>query len=98
MLKSGEKGLVCPGSNDCGRKELTNELADKIWNSVQKKIDEDKIAKEKVLHHLKQLKAQMGKLKSKDARWMHVESAYNAALLKCVEMIDDKIAKINKGV
>jgi len=110
-MKSGENGLIGPGSNDYGRKDseekseideakvihtLTPELADKIYKSVCKANYDNKVSKDKVLHHLKQLKAQMGKLKSKDERWMHVESAYNAAVTKCMEVIDKKIEKVNK--
>lgn len=92
-MKSGENGLIGPGSNDYGRadkleiqRELTPELANKIWKSMQKKIYDEKVSKEAVLHHLKQLKAQMGKLAkiSNSTSTVHI----------CMDMIDKKINKI----
>lgn len=72
-------------------KELTPELADKIWKSIEKAQYDNRVSKEKVLHHLKQLKAQMGKymqtLRGIDER---------CGVQKCMEIIDKKIAKINE--
>jgi hypothetical protein len=72
-------------------KELTPELAGKIWNSIQMKMLGDKLSKEGTLHHLKQLKAQMGKLKSGVPNMI-----YRGAVDDCMAAIDKKIEKINK--
>ncbi len=65
--------------------ELSPELANKIWKSVQQRNYENQVSKEQVLHHLKQIKAQMGKLRK----------TYNLQTLKAVnEIIDKKIAKV----
>lgn len=71
-------------------KELTPELADKIYSSIKKKMCEDEISKKQVLHHLKQLKAQMGKERKKWKGFAVVEDA----VCSCMEMIDKKIAKL----
>lgn len=73
-------------------RELTPELADKIFKSFQKKQYDDKVSKESVLHHLKQLKAQMGKERAKWKGFGLVQCAVDS----CMEMIDKKIAKINQ--
>lgn len=74
-------------------KELTPELADKIWKSIQKKRYDDKVSKEAVLHHLKQLKAQMGKARIDKYNKNFGDKKEGIEL--CMEMIDKKIAKIN---
>ncbi len=106
-MKSGEKGLIGPGSNDYGRKilgkstraidrdfspvtELTPDLADKIFNSYKRGQYDAKVSKEAVLHHLKQLKAQMGKERKQAHTGIRKE-----AIRDCMEMIDKKIAKVN---
>jgi hypothetical protein len=87
-------------SNDIPReqevlvKELTPELADKIWKGAQKKMYDDKVSKEAVLHHLKQLKAQMGKLKITESSTY--DRCYNSGITDAMEAVDKKIAKIKK--
>jgi len=71
-------------------KELTPELADKIWKLIQKKQYDDKVSQEAVLHHLKQLKAQMGK---KRKQYEPISILY-VVISRCMEMVDQKIAKI----
>lgn len=77
-------------------RELTPELADKIYVSVRDSIRRQKESKEQVLHHLKQLKAQMGKLKPKKNQ-IHTppQQSYEVAISKCMDIIDKKISKIN---
>lgn len=73
-------------------KELTPELANKIYNQIFTKIQNDSISKRAVLHHLKQLKAQFGRLKSKNGiNKMH----YRNAIDDCMGAIDSKIKKLN---
>ncbi len=45
-----------------------------------------------VLHHLKQLKSQIGKLKKQDGPYLGAETAIE----RCMEMIDKKIKKIKE--
>lgn len=107
-MKSGEKGLIGPGSNDYGRKtsqkdakakdkdfslvtEITPELTESIFRQIKRRQYDAKVSKEAVLHHLKQLKAQMGKLKKS---YGHVVLPV-MAIEECMEMIDKKIAKVN---
>ncbi len=71
-------------------RELTPELADKIFDSFRRTRDERQASKALVLHNLKQCKAQMGKLKSK--KTAHVFTI--DAIKDCMEIIDKKIAKI----
>lgn len=71
--------------------ELTPELADKIWKGIQKKRYDEQVSKDAVLHYLKQLKAQMGK-ELKNA----VTDLRKGGIKTCMDMIDKKIAKINK--
>jgi len=73
-------------------KELTPELVDKIWKGIQKKHYDDKVSKEAVLHHLKQLKAQMGKALKNTNKYC----LYKDAVRDCMSMIDKKILKINQ--
>jgi hypothetical protein len=96
-MKSGQKELIGPGSNSYSRDpkpeidaKLTPELADKIFKSVQKRLYDEKVSKEAVLHHLKKLKAQMGRYKNK------IDSEYSWVVTDCMEMITNKIKKINK--
>lgn len=76
--------------------ELTPELADKIWGSVQDNIRRKRESKQEVLHHLKQLKAQMGKLKPKKNK-IHTDAqqSYEIAISNCMNIIDKKISKVN---
>ena len=55
------------------------------------KIYNDKVIKDAELHHLKQLKAQMGKV-AKNAP----TQLYRQAVLDCMEMISNKINKVNQ--
>lgn len=82
------------------KKELTPELADKIWKSVQQRNYDNKVSKEAVLHNLKQLKAQMGKYKkallNNDGEDSESYKDMACAVQYCMSMIDSKIAKVNK--
>lgn len=71
-------------------KELTPELAQKIYRDIQMKMLRDKLSKEGTLHHLKQLKAQIGKLKKQYTGFGVVQGA----LEEVMSMIDKKIEKI----
>lgn len=71
--------------------ELTPKSADTIFKSIQQRNYNEKVSKEAVLHHLKQLKAQMGKLKKQYKGFGVIEYA----IADCMDMIDKKIAKIN---
>ena len=71
--------------------ELTNELADKICKQIKRKQYDDKVSKETVLHHLKQLKAQMGKAIKAECGF---NASYTNGIESCMKMIDNKIAKI----
>lgn len=71
-------------------KELTPDLAKKIYNSIMAKHKQEQAAKPIILHHLKQLKAQMGK-SAKNAP----TQLYRQAILDCMNMIDAKIQKIS---
>lgn len=72
--------LIGPGDNNYGRgngpdikpakkpeivRELTPELAGKIWADIKGIITESSQSKRLTLHTLKQLKAQMGKIRKK---------------------------------
>lgn len=70
--------------------ELTPELAAKIWRQIERKRYNDKVSKEAVLHNLKQLKAQMGKRLKISAN-----EDYQMGISTCMDIIDNKIAKIN---
>ena len=71
-------------------KKLTPDLADTILKSVQKRNYDAKVSKESVLHHLKQVKAEMGKqLRKKDY------CLVKDGIKTCMDIIDKKIAKIN---
>jgi hypothetical protein len=84
-MKSGEKGLIGPGSNNYSRDE---HLMEKIYNSVQKKMQEEEVAKKYVLHTLKQAKAQMGKVRKKAGYQSDdTQSAINA----CMEILTKQI-------
>lgn len=71
-------------------KELTPELVDKIWKSIKKAQYDNEVSKNRVLHHLKQLKAQMGKLKVNG----NLTTAWNVPIEKCMDAIDKKIVKV----
>lgn len=107
-MKSGENGLIGPGSNDYGRKtsgkstraidrdfspvtELTPDLADRIMNKFKRMQYDKKVSKNAVLHHLKQVKAEMGKLKKQFER----QQLPIAGINKCMDIINKKIAKVN---
>ena len=96
-MKSGENGLIGPGSNDYGRKdapplvrEFTPELSEKLFKQITQRIYDKQVSKRHVLHHLKQLKAQMGKAKKDKTKHKYSVDAISL----CMEMIDKKIAKI----
>jgi len=104
-MKSGgtsHNRLIGPGSNDYGRKpdpdeykpvqELTPELADKLYKGIQKRLYDQRVSKEAVLHHLKQLKAHIGKIKKQTG---FQNDNTQAAIDACIEQIDKKIAKVN---
>lgn len=98
-MKSGQKfenRLIGPGNNDYGRenkpkiiKELPPDIIEKILKDFRKRAYDDKVSKEAVLHNLKQLKAQMGKIK---ATYM---PEFQEGIIECMNAIDKKIAKIN---
>lgn len=71
--------------------ELTPELADKIFRQIKRKQYDDKVSKETVLHNLKQVKAEMGKLKKSFEKHQLPIAGIN----KCMDIITNKIAKIN---
>jgi hypothetical protein len=75
-------------------KELTPELAKSLYAQIQRRLHNQKVAKQAVLHHLKQLKAQMGKAKSNAHSENDTKRAW--AIEDCMEMIDKKIKKVNK--
>ncbi len=72
-------------------KELTPELANKIYNSFKMKQLGDRISRERTLHNLKQVKAEIGKLKKKLGFQNDVTQL---AIKNIIEIIDKKIAKI----
>ena len=74
--------------------ELTPELTQKIYDNITQKMHDEKASKDIVLHHLKQLKAQMGKLKNEWLEYGNISGALGVN--DCMEMIDKKIEKINK--
>ena len=74
------------------QRELTPELSEKIWRAIEKKLYDERVSKQAVLHHLKQLKAQMGKDKAKNGVNNY---RYRDGVDACMTMIDKKIAKIN---
>ena len=71
--------------------ELNPELADKIFRDAKIRVYNERVSKKAVLHHLKQLKAQMGKA-AKNAP----TQLYRQAVLDCMEMISNKINKVNQ--
>lgn len=71
--------------------ELTPKLANKILADIAWKKYKERISQEQVLHHLKQLKAEMGRLKN-PYQLLHFEDAVKS----CQEIITKKIAKIKK--
>jgi len=71
--------------------DLNTELSEKIIKSFLRKRYSDKVSKEAVLHNLKQLKAEMGKLKKQFER----QQLPIAGINKCMDIITNKIAKIN---
>lgn len=83
--KSGSKKVI---------KELTPELADKIWNSIQQSLHDKRVSKEMVLHHLKQLKSQMGKDKKKCENNILEWDWFGRGIECCMKMIDAKIEKV----
>ncbi len=70
--------------------ELTPDLADKIWRGIEKQMYDQRVSQEIVLHHLKQLKAQMGKAKKDKTKHKYSVDAISL----CMEMVDKKIEKI----
>lgn len=73
----------------------TPEQVDKLWKGIEKKQYDDKVAKDQVLHHLKQLKAEIGKYWRR-TNWSTAEgNEVQIQTLRAInEMIDKKIAKI----
>ena len=71
--------------------ELTPQHAEKIFKSIMQKRYNEKVSKDVAVQHLKQLKAQMGKELKKDNYCL-----YKDGVKACMQMIDKKIAKINK--
>ena len=71
--------------------ELTPELSEKLFKQITQRIHDEKVSKEHVLHHLKQLKAQISK--------RHKSQTYKVldkfTIDVCLEAIDKKITKIN---
>lgn len=72
--------------------ELTPELAKKIWKGIEKRIYDERVDKDHVLHHLKQLKVQIGKIRSGRNNGYYLE-----AISDIMQVIDRKIAKINSN-
>lgn len=66
-------------------KELTPELVDKIIKQIKKENYDEQISKESVLHTLKQLKAQFGKIKKT------YQPQFQSGVIDCIEAIDKKI-------
>lgn len=81
-------------------RELTPELADKIWKAVEKKRYDDKVSQERVVHELNQIKAQLGKelamIKRSEKSTLYT-AGYKRATEKCMEIVDNKIKKV-KGI
>ena len=71
--------------------DLNIELSEKIIKSFMRKRYNDKVSKEAVLHNLKQVKAEMGKLKKKFEK----EQLPISGISKCMDIITNKIDKIN---
>ena len=71
--------------------ELSPELAAKIWRQIERKRYNEKVSKDVLLHNLKQVKAEMGKLKKK----FYKEQLPIAGISKCMDIITNKIGKIN---
>lgn len=71
--------------------ELTPTLAEKIFKSIMRRQYNEKVSKDVVLHNLKQVKAEMGKLKKQ----FETEQLPIAGISKCMDIITNKIAKIN---
>ena len=71
--------------------ELTPQYAEKIFKSIMRKRYNDKVSKEAVLHNLKQVKAEMGKLKKKFEK----EQLPISGISKCMDIITNKIDKTN---
>ena len=71
--------------------ELTPQHSEKIFKSIMQKRYNEKVSKEAVLHHLKQLKAQMGKAIKAECGF---NASYTNGIESCMKMIDNKIAKI----
>lgn len=71
----------------------TPEQVDKLWKGVEKKQYDDKVAKDQVLHHLKQIKAELGK-GNKKMVYTTWDDGYNHGIRAALEIIEKKIAKI----
>lgn len=57
QAKKKDQGKPLFGKENKIVKELIPELADKIWKSIEKHNYDNRVSKEKILHHLKQLKS-----------------------------------------
>jgi hypothetical protein len=79
-------------------KELTPELADKIWKSFERTAYNNKVSKERVLHILKQLKASIGRMKNKASKNYRINDldAWFGGIHECNKLIDKEIEKANK--
>lgn len=75
--------------------ELTPELSEKLWNQIQQKLHDQNVSKEMVLHHLKQLKSQLGKEYRKNVTDRY-EQGYKMGIYATMGAIDKKIEKIKK--
>lgn len=71
--------------------ELTPELSEKLYTQIMQKIHDQQVAKDHVLGHLKQLKAQIGKYINKH-RGNHEA---RIVVHDMMEILNKKIAKIN---
>lgn len=77
-------------------KELTPELADDILKSIQKRVYDVNVLKEATIYHLNQLKAQMGKLKTKASCEIY-PLIYISGIENCIRLINNKITKIKSS-
>jgi hypothetical protein len=95
QAKKEDQGKSLFGKEDKVVKELTPELSEKLWKGIQQKLHDQRVSKDMVLHHLKQLKAQLGKERVKPVigEW---DNGYRQGISMAIIMIDKKIEKVNK--
>jgi hypothetical protein len=72
-------------------KDLTPEQTTIIWKSIEQRNYENKVSKEMVLHNLKQIKAEFGKVRKRIG--FQNDNTQNAIDI-CTAIIDKKIAKL----